>query len=112
MTEPIFHLVPAGAWERAAEPYAPASLEEEGFIHFSSGAQVPQTAATRFAGRSDLLLVEVDPSRLEDPVRWEDGDGTGERFPHLYGPLPERAVVDVRPYVADQAGRFPDPRAR
>ena len=112
MDAAIFHIVPAGDWEQAAEPYAPASLVTEGFIHASAAAQVPRVAATLFAGRSDLLLVEIDPGRLEAPVRWEDCYETGEDFPHIYGPLPQDAVIDIRPYLPDERGRFPDPVAR
>jgi uncharacterized protein (DUF952 family) len=109
MDPTIFHIVPARDWERAADPFAPASLETEGFIHFSAHDQVARTAAALFAGRSDLLLLEIDPSRIEAPVRWEDTYGQGEEFPHLYGPLPHIAVIDVRPYLPDGSGRFPDP---
>ena len=112
MDEPVFHLVGARDWEQAGEPYAPASLETEGFIHCSTAAQVPRTAGALFAGRADLLLVEIDPGRLGVPVRWEDCYETGEEFPHLYGPLTPDAVIDVRPYVADEDGRFPDPVER
>jgi uncharacterized protein (DUF952 family) len=104
----IYHIVPAGDWEQAAEPFAPASLETEGFVHCSAGAQVPRTAAALFAGRSDLLLVEIDPGRLEALLRWEDCDETGEEFPHIYGSLPQDAVIDLRPYLPDDRGRFPD----
>lgn len=112
MVTPIFHIVPAGEWGQAADPFAPASLRTEGFIHCSSRAQVPRTAAALFAGRSDLLLLEIDPDRLAVPVRWEDSYATGEEFPHIYGPLPHGAVTDARPYLPDGRGRFPDPVER
>lgn len=109
MDAPIFHIVPDRDWEQAGEPYAPASLETDGFIHCSAAEQVPRTAAALFAGRSDLLLVEIDPGRLEAPVRWEDCYETGEEFPHIYGPLPRDAVIDIRSYLPDEPGQFPDP---
>jgi uncharacterized protein (DUF952 family) len=106
----IFHIVPARDWEAlAVERYAPASLEADGFIHCSVAAQVPRTAAALFAGRSDLLLIEIDPGRLEAPVRWEDCYESGEEFPHIYGPLTRDAIIDVRRYLPDERGRFPDP---
>ncbi|MFE3439705.1 DUF952 domain-containing protein, partial [Streptomyces sindenensis] len=36
------------------------------------------------------------PGRLTDPVRYEAMKPGGEEFPHLYGPLPVGAVVEVR----------------
>lgn len=109
MDASIFHIVPTRDWEQAAEPFAPASLETEGFIHCSAREQVPRVAMALFAGRSDLLLLEIDPGLLEAPVRWEDCYETGETFPHLYGPLPQGAVIGIRPYLPDERGHFPDP---
>ncbi len=110
MASAIFHLVAAQDWEDAGEPYAAGSLAVDGFIHCSTREQVPRVAATLFGRRSDLLLVEIDPARLEAPVRWEDCYAAGEEFPHIYGPLPRDAVIDVRAYHPDGGGRFPDPR--
>lgn len=64
----------------------------DGFIHFSTAEQVEETARRHFAGRTDLLLVAVDTTGLE--IRWEPSRG-GQLFPHLYGPLPMRAVRSV-----------------
>ncbi|OSC66735.1 hypothetical protein B5180_29800 [Streptomyces sp. BF-3] len=44
----------------------------------------------------DLVVLVVDPGRLADPVRYEAMKPGGEEFPHLYGPLPVGAVVEVR----------------
>jgi ribosomal protein S18 acetylase RimI-like enzyme len=54
-----------------------------------------------YPGRRDLALLVVDPARLTDPVRFEDGvpaDPGGMQFPHLYGPLPTSAVISVVAY--------------
>ncbi|MFD8059559.1 DUF952 domain-containing protein, partial [Streptomyces cyaneofuscatus] len=36
------------------------------------------------------------PARLTAPLRYEAMKPGGEEFPHLYGPLPVDAVVEVR----------------
>ena len=64
---------------------APVDLAD-GFIHFSTAAQVVETAAKHFAAESDLVLVAVDTARLGDALRWEPSRG-GQLFPHLYAPL-------------------------
>ncbi|MDT0426000.1 DUF952 domain-containing protein, partial [Streptomyces evansiae] len=51
-------------------------------------------------GGRDLVVLVVDPARLTDPVRYEAMKPGGEEFPHLYGPLPVEAVVEVRPWPA------------
>jgi uncharacterized protein (DUF952 family) len=85
----IYKLVPKALW-RAAEAvaeFAGAPLDlADGYIHFSTGAQVRETAAKHFAGARDLLLVSVDAKRLGDSLKWEPSRG-GDLFPHLYGKL-------------------------
>lgn len=105
--EPLLHLVARGDWTLADDRYTPASLTDEGFVHLSAPHQVHRVAETRFAGRDDLLLLVIDPERLDVEVVWEDTSGEGEAFPHAYGSLPRSAVVAVHAYPAGADGRFP-----
>src|SRR6266853_572357 len=66
----------------------------DGYIHFSTAAQVADTAAKHFAGMSDLVLVAVGAE-----------DRGGALFPHLYGPLPLAAVRWVQALRLDGDGR-------
>ncbi len=69
----------------------------DGFIHFSTAAQVPGTVRKHFVGQADLILVAVDFVGLGDALKWEPSRG-GELFPHLYGKLDvgaARTVVDL-----------------
>lgn len=70
---------------------APVDLAD-GFIHFSTAAQVAETAAKHFARESDLVLVALNPDRLGPELRWEPARG-GQLFPHLYRPLRLDEVV-------------------
>ena len=63
----------------------------DGFIHFSTGAQIHATLAKHYAGQAGLVLLAVDPQALPEPLRWEPARG-GDLFPHLYAPLPLAAV--------------------
>jgi uncharacterized protein (DUF952 family) len=73
------------------------SLADEGFIHCSTHAQVVATANRIFRGSGDLLLLELDPSKLTATLRWERATDVGDEFPHIYGPLNLDAVVGTRP---------------
>lgn len=64
----------------------------DGYIHFSTGKQVRETAARHFDGQTGLVLVEIDSERLEDALKWETARGN-QLFPHYYGVLPESAVT-------------------
>lgn len=70
---------------------APVDLAD-GYIHFSTPAQVAETAAKWFATESDLVLVAVDPDRLGADLKWEPARN-GQLFPHLYRPLRVEDVV-------------------
>lgn len=81
---------------------------QDGFIHFSSAEQAPETAAKHFAGERDLVLLRVDAARLGNRLKWEPSRG-GALFPHLYGGLEVAAVirVDPLPLAADGHHKFP-----
>jgi uncharacterized protein (DUF952 family) len=99
----LFHIALTGDWAAAevAGEYTVSTrgrtLAEEGFIHCSFVEQVDATAARFYADVDDAVLLRIDPGRLPTPVVVEDLYGTGEEFPHVYGPIPVRAVVEVRP---------------
>jgi uncharacterized protein (DUF952 family) len=68
----------------------------DGFVHFSTAAQLAETARRHFAGLADQLLVAVRAADLGPALAWEVSRG-GDLFPHLYGPLPLTAVAWVEP---------------
>jgi uncharacterized protein (DUF952 family) len=95
----VYHLVSRADWDHREEPYVASSLAIEGFIHCSFAPQLDRTVARHFAGlEADLLVIELDPESLD--VRVEDSYGSGESFPHVYGPIPGACVRSVKPYVA------------
>ncbi|HMZ14158.1 MAG TPA: DUF952 domain-containing protein [Mycobacterium sp.] len=107
----LLHLCGQRDWNAARRggELCPDSLREVGFVHLSAPEQVHLPANRLFAGRTDLVLLHIDPDRLGSPVRWEHGvptDPESMLFPHLYGPLPVSAVVMVTPYVPGPDGSF------
>ena len=76
----------------------------DGYIHFSTAAQVAATAGKHFAGMTGLVIVAVDAEALGPMLKWEPSRG-GAVFPHLYGPLPLAAVRWVKPIRLDDDGR-------
>ena len=70
---------------------APVDLAD-GFIHFSTAAQVVETAAKWFASDSDLVLVAFEANTLGPALKWEPSRG-GALFPHLYRALSLSEVV-------------------
>ena len=70
---------------------APVDLAD-GYIHLSTADQLAGTLEKHFAGRSGLVVAEIDLALLGDTVRWETSRG-GALFPHVYGPLPIAAMI-------------------
>ncbi len=93
----IYKICPASLWqeaERAGVFRGSPDDIRDGFIHFSTAAQVEETASRHFAGQADLLLLHVDGERLGDRLKWEPSRG-GALFPHLYGEFAPAAVLKV-----------------
>ena len=97
----IYKICSASAWreaERQGVFRGSADDARDGFIHFSSAAQVAETARKHFFGEPGLFLIEVDAGALGERLRWERSRND-ELFPHLYGELDlgaVRAVLNLR----------------
>ena len=108
----LLHLISSDEWSSAktASELRPESLSSAGFIHLSTPEQVHLPADRLYRGRDDLLLLHIDPARLDAPLRWESGVATDPEsmlFPHLYGALPVSAVINVTSYRPGADGSFP-----
>lgn len=101
----IFHLAAADSFE-PGRPHRPPSLDIEGFVHCSMADQLVGVANERFRGRPDLVVLTIDERLLSSPVVSEDCDETGERYPHVYGPIDPEAIVEVAPFPPGPDGEF------
>lgn len=93
----IYKITPASAWreaERQGVYRGSADDNRDGFIHFSTAAQVAETARKHYHGQTGLFLVAVDADALGDALRWERSRND-ELFPHLYGELDLGAVIEI-----------------
>ena len=108
----IYKICPATLWAEAekAGVFTGAPVDhKDGYIHFSSAEQTPETAAIHFKGQDGLLLVAVDGDKLGAALKWEVSRG-GALFPHLYATLPLSAVLWTKPMPLGPNGkhRIPD----
>jgi uncharacterized protein (DUF952 family) len=102
----IYKICPASAWreaERQGVYRGSADDVRDGFIHFSSAAQVAETARKHFFGQTGLFLIEVDADALGDALRWERSRND-ELFPHLYRELDVSTVTGARAIQARPDG--------
>ncbi|HEY9475727.1 MAG TPA: DUF952 domain-containing protein [Mycobacteriales bacterium] len=105
--ERIFHITDAVSWRASRwDGYLRGdTLESDGYIHFSLKDQVERVANARYRGQRGLVVLEVDPQRMDAPVRMEAAED-GEEFPHLYGPLDVSAVTRVHELRPNPDGSF------
>lgn len=108
----IFHIATAADWAAAQRSGAYTTstrgrtLAEEGFIHASRGDQWPAVRERYYADVAEpLVLLDIDTDRLGVPVVDEVVPGTGEVFPHVYGPIVPAAVVRAIPLEPGATGR-------
>ncbi|HBE71228.1 MAG TPA: DUF952 domain-containing protein [Planctomycetaceae bacterium] len=85
----IYKILTADQWESFSSTGtfdgAPVDLAD-GYIHFSTAEQLPETAAKHFDGLRDLVVVGVLVERAGEALKWEKSRG-GALFPHLYRSL-------------------------
>jgi uncharacterized protein (DUF952 family)/AcrR family transcriptional regulator len=72
------------------------ALDEVGFIHCSFAGQWQNVADLFYRDQTDVVLLEIDPLKVPSEIRVENVEGGREAFPHIYGALPQEAVVASR----------------
>ena len=102
----LFHIASAADWAKREQTYTPSSFDSDGFIHCSTRSQLEAVASRLFRGRANLLLLTIDPIRVQAQVRYENLEGGDLQFPHIYGPLNTDAVTAVRPLRVSEDGEF------
>ena len=107
----IYRIAELPDWEAAQQTgfFASADLSAEGFIHASELYQVLGTANRYYAGRQDLVLLELDEAELwvaAVPVQREYAEARDDYFPHILAPVPLAAVARALPFAAGPDQQF------
>jgi uncharacterized protein (DUF952 family) len=110
----IFHLTERSAWVAAqqAGEYRISTrgqlLDEVGFVHCALVHQLAGVAERYYGDLSDdeLVVLVLDETAIPASVIYESVVPDGERFPHVYGPLPLDSVLRATPVQRDEAGRL------
>jgi len=111
MTDLIYKIVPRSEWEASAGDYDGSAHDKaDGFLHFSTAAQLPDTLRLYYAGQTDLMLVAASVASLGAALKWEHSPTRGEAFPHLYGVLTCDAMKWARPILKNADGQFVLPK--
>lgn len=109
----IYHITQPTVWAeaQATGEVVAESLATEGFIHCSREAQLLAVANRFFAGADELLVLAIDDEQVAEWLVYEGPTGINDPFaddvfPHVYNPIPTKAIVAVAPIFVDERGRF------
>ncbi len=103
----IYKIVPRAEWQASSGDYDGSARDKaDGFLHFSTAAQLPETLRLYYADQDDLMLVAVDADACGDALKWEYSPSRGEAFPHLYAPLEPDAIKWAKPLTRGGDGAF------
>ncbi len=93
----IYHITTRRQWAEALEQnhYDSDTLATEGFIHCSTEPQVAGVLERYYKGKSDLVKLRINKSKIERPLIFELAGSIDEVFPHIYGSLNINAVEEV-----------------
>jgi uncharacterized protein (DUF952 family) len=107
----IFHITQRKDWDDAQiiGSYRADSLSTHGFIHCSTREQYIRVANARFHGKAELVLLLIDPEKVNQEICYENLEGGTALFPHIYGPLNIDAVVKVLEFQPLENGDFIEP---
>jgi len=127
-SQPIYHLVPASYYRNQPHdrPYQPETFVQEGFIHCTAGNEMLVQVANKYFNTlsEELLVLEINPKVLAVPLKFEPPipptgqslHGTGISpinqdilFPHIYGPLNRKAIVQCFTMQRDETGKWQMP---
>jgi uncharacterized protein (DUF952 family) len=93
----IYHITTRDQWAEAQRVghYDSDTLATEGFIHCSTEPQVTGVLDRYYNGRTELLKLRIEKSKVERPLIFELAGSINEVFPHIHGALNLDAVVEV-----------------
>lgn len=108
----ILHIASGATWRAATtRGVYDSRTDGEAFIHCSTGRQVRTPWRTLYAETPNLVMLLIDETLLEAPLRYEAVDTGEDAFPHVYGPIPVGAIVQEEPILPGMATALSLPAA-
>ena len=90
----LYHLVRVE--DDVGDPYAPASLAHEGFVHCSYREALDESARLYFPSEARLRVLEIDAERLAAlGIEVRVARTPRGPMPHVHGAIPRAAIVSV-----------------
>ena len=93
----IYHVTNRNDWQLAKSKgfFEAPSLKTEGFIHCSQKQQVQGVLDRYYQGKTGLVKLVIDTTKLKNELKHELAPSVNELFPHVFGVINLDAVIDV-----------------
>ena len=103
----ILHCMKQKLWETMKnEPYIGKPLLEQNPFYSLFRFKVFLAGISSFLtmSRKILVLLVIETEELDVPVKWEDLEGCGRTYPHVYGLIKAEAIRNILPYLKQRMG--------
>lgn len=81
----------------------PTELDRRsGFVHLSTGQQIPHTCNRFFSSVETLYILKFSYDKIKKNMKWEPAPNSGELFPHLYSDLLTSDMDSKRNFQKEQ----------
>ena len=118
MGRTIFKVLTREQWAAAesGEPVQAPVDVADGYVHFSTAAQLQETLSKWFRGQEGCVLAAFDAEDFGPDLKWEKSRG-GDLFPHVYSVVRAGQAQtlwllelgeDGAPLAPDEVGRMKD----
>lgn len=104
----IAHCMKKNTWNKLRNDayWGYQDLENEDLIHCSPIKYLWRVLPNFENEEEELVIICIDEEKLKAEVRYEDDDGCGRYYPHVYGPINSDAVTMVLDYLKDDEGHY------
>ncbi len=105
-TDLLFSVIKQKEWKAVTESgsFSPGSLEKDGYIRAFTGAEAEAVINRLYAGEERLILVVLDPLRIQQPLKHISENGN--KIVAIHGAISLDVIIDKIKLRSDTKGRF------
>ncbi len=102
----LFTFILKSDWKPSIESgmFSPPALKEEGAIRCVTDGMLETYANEQYIGDEEILLIVIDPLRVQAPLKEEKADGG--KYPLICGSISIDSVIDKIPLSKGKDGRY------
>lgn len=102
----LFTVIEPSAFKSATTSgdFYPESFDEKGYIRCFEGGQAEEIINNKYSSEEKLLLIVIDPLRIQDPIKKSKEDGLS--FVDVQGAFSIDSIIDKIKLEKDNKGKF------